>query len=47
MKPHKMDEKLKRIAESMEDLPIEGTTKIDPSYLNERERMLFEKVCKI
>ena len=47
MKPHKMDEKLKRIAENMRDLPIEGTTKIDPNCLTERERVLFNKVYEI
>jgi hypothetical protein len=25
MKPHKMDERLERIAENMKDLPIKGT----------------------
>ena len=38
-----MDEKLKRLAESMEDLPIEGTTRIAWSCLTEREKMLYDK----
>ena len=42
-----MDEKLKHIAENLKDLPIEGTTKIDPNCLTERERMLFSKVYEI
>jgi len=47
MKPHKMDEKLKHVAENIKDPLIKGTTKIDPNCLTERERMLFEKVCEI
>ena len=47
MKAHKMNEKLKHIAENMEDLPIEGTTKIDPNCLTERERKLFRKFDEI
>ena len=47
MKPDKMDEKLKRLAESMKDFPIEGTTKIDPNCLTERERKLVRKVDEI
>ncbi len=43
MKPDKMDERLKRLAESMEDLPIEGTTRIAWSCLTEREKMLYDK----
>ena len=43
MKPHKMDERLKRLAESMEDLPIKGTTRIGWSCLTEREKMLYVK----
>jgi len=43
MKPDKMDEKLKRLAESMEDLPIEGTTRIAWSCLTEREKLLYDK----
>jgi len=33
-----MDRKLKRLAEKMEGFPVEGTTKIDPNCLTERER---------
>ena len=43
MKPDKMDERLKRLAESMEDLSIEGTTRIAWSCLTEREKMLYDK----
>ncbi len=34
MKPDKMEERLKRLAESMEDLPIEGTTRIACMHCN-------------
>jgi hypothetical protein len=43
VKPRKMDERLKRLAESMEDLPIKGTTRIAWSCLTEREKMLYDK----
>jgi hypothetical protein len=43
VKPDKMDERLKRLAESMEDLPIEGTTRIGWSCLTEREKLLYDK----
>ena len=43
MKPDKMDERLKRLAESMEDLPIKGTTRIAWSCLTEREKLLYDK----
>jgi len=39
-----MDERLKRIAESMEDLLIEGTTRIAWSCLTEREKLLCDKI---
>ena len=47
MKSWCMDQKIKRLAEKMEDFPVEGTTKIDPNCLTERERALIEKVYEI
>jgi len=43
VKPRKMDERLKRLAESMEDLPIKGTARIAWSCLTEREKLLYDK----
>ena len=47
MKTHELDARLKRISGRMETFPVEGTTKIDPNCLTERERMVIQKVGEI
>ena len=47
MKTHDLDARLKRISERMETFPVEGTTKIDPNCLTDRELRLIQKVDEI